>query len=151
MPNRSATTVIIIRHGERDDSNPADPDPHLNKAGKARAQTLIHVLGKSGTMAIYTSHFIRTKETAQPLAMHLNLSPIQMDEASNIRDDILSKQVGKTVLVIGHTDSIPDLIEQLGGESHFKVEDKDFDALFVVTVFNSNRVNVTELRYGSPS
>jgi broad specificity phosphatase PhoE len=151
MPNGLATTVILIRHGERDELNPTSQDPHLNEVGKARAQTLIHVVGTSGIKAIYTSHFIRTKETAQPLAIHLSLSPIQMDEASNIRNDTLSKHAGETVLVIGHTDTVPYLIKRFGGGSNFNIEDKEFDKLFVVYVFSSGGAHVTELKYGNPS
>jgi broad specificity phosphatase PhoE len=44
------TTVILIRHGERN-ATPTNPDPHLNAAGKARAKSLIHVFGQSGIKA----------------------------------------------------------------------------------------------------
>ena len=154
MSNRlKATTVILIRHGERDEPNPTDPDPdpHLNELGRARAQTLIHVVGKSGIKAIYTSHFLRTKETAQPLAGHLSLLPIQIDAVPDIGNDILSKHAGKTVLVIGHTDSVPQLINQLGAGRSVNIEDGEFDRLFVVTVFSSGRASVTELKYGNQS
>ena len=152
MSNRvDATTIILIRHGERDEPNPADPDPHLNELGRARAQTLIHVVGKSGIKAIYTSHFLRTKETAQPLAERLSLLGIQIDAVSDIRNDILSKHTGKTVLVIGHTDSVPQLINQLGAGRGVNIQNGEFDRLFVVTVFSSGRASLTELKYGNQS
>lgn len=50
------TTVILIRHAEREDPSPDNQDPHLNAAGRARARRLIHVLGRLGVEAIYTSH-----------------------------------------------------------------------------------------------
>ena len=78
------TTIILIRHGERNAPTPTNPDPHLNAAGKARAKELIHIFGQSGIKAIYRSHFARSKETAQPLANHLGLSAIEMDEALQI-------------------------------------------------------------------
>lgn len=148
MPNGLATTVLLIRHAERDQT--ANPDPHLNANGKARAKTLLHVAGKSGLKAIYTSHFIRTRETAQPLASLLSLTPIQIDEAADLKNDILSKQSGKTVLVVGHTDTIPALITQLGG-GDFTIGDKEFDKLFVLTFFDPGTAGVTELRYGNQS
>lgn len=147
----ATTTVILTRHGERIDTDPADFDPHLNEAGKARAQTLAHVLGSSGINAIYTSHFTRTKETAHPLATQLGLTTIQIDEADKIRADILSKHIGETVLVIGHSNSVPELINQLGGTSLLALEDKEFDNLFVVTLFNSGKAGITKLKYGDPS
>jgi 2,3-bisphosphoglycerate-dependent phosphoglycerate mutase len=143
------TTVILIRHGERNASTPADPDPHLNAAGKARAKKLIHVVGQSGIKAIYRSHFVRAKETAQPLATHLGLSTIEMDEALPIKNDILSNHAGQTVLVIGHSDTVPDIIKRLGAGSIPVIDDAEFDNLFVVKVFSPNRATLTLLKYGS--
>jgi len=53
MHNLSATTLILIRHGEKDLSNPDERDPDLSEAGRERAQTLIHVLGGAGIQEIY--------------------------------------------------------------------------------------------------
>jgi phosphohistidine phosphatase SixA len=150
--NFTVTTVILIRHGERDDPNPAhpNPNPHLNGAGKARAQTLVHVLGRSGIKAIYTSHFIRTQETARPLALHLGLLPTEIDEAQDIKNDLLSKHVGEPVLVVGHTDTVPDLIKQLGG-GNVEILDQEFDNLYVVAFFNPGQASLAKLKYGHPS
>jgi broad specificity phosphatase PhoE len=69
MPDSSlVTTILLIRHGERNALAPANPDPHLSTVGKARAKQLIHVVGESGITAIYRSHFVRAKETAQPVS-----------------------------------------------------------------------------------
>ena len=145
------TTVILIRHGERNEPTPADQDPHLNTAGKARAKKLIHVVGQSGIQSIYTSHFVRARETAQPLATRLGLSITEMDEALQIKSDILSNHRGATVLVIGHSDTVPDLINQLGAGSVPVIGNNEFDNLFVVKVFSSGEASVTRLKYGNQS
>jgi len=145
------TTVILIRHGERNVPTPANPDPHLNAAGKARAKSLIHVFGQSGIKAIYRSHFARSKETAQPLATHLGLSAIEMDEGMQIKNDILSNHTGQTVLVIGHSDTVPDVINRLGAGNLPIINDSEFDNLFVVKVFSSGRASMTRLKYGTQS
>src|SRR5262245_52286404 len=133
MPTNSlATTIILIRHGEKSGQNPASSDPHLSAAGNARAKELIHVFGETGIKAIYRSHFIRAKETAQPLATHLGLSTTVLDEPMQIKSDILSKHAGETVLVIGHTNTVPDLINQLDAGSMPVIDDSQFDNLFVV-------------------
>src|SRR5262245_10260927 len=128
------TTVILSRHGERNAPTPINPDPHLNAAGKARAKNLIHVLGQSGIKAIYRSHFARAKETAQPLATHLGLSAIEMDEPLQIKTDILSNHTGQTVLVIGHSDTVPDIINRFGAGNLPILNDSEFDNLFGVKV-----------------
>jgi broad specificity phosphatase PhoE len=145
------TTVILIRHGERNDPSPANPDPHLNNAGKARARKLIHVIGQSAIKAIYNSHFVRSRETAKPLATYLGLSPIVMDEPLQIKSDILSNHAGQTVLVIGHSDTVPDLINRLGAGSGPAIDDSEFDNLFVVKVFSQGRASMTRLKYGNQS
>jgi 2,3-bisphosphoglycerate-dependent phosphoglycerate mutase len=143
------TTVILVRHGERNAPTPASPDPHLNTAGKVRAKKLIHVVGQSGIKAIYRSHFVRAKETAQPLATYLGLSPIEIDEALPIKNHILSNHMGQTVLVIGHSDTVPDIIRRLGAGSVPVIDDAEFDHLFVVNVFSPNRATLTRLKYGN--
>jgi broad specificity phosphatase PhoE len=145
------TTILLIRHAEKNTLPPADPDPHLSLAGKARAKLLIHVVGESGITAIYRSHFVRAKETAQPLATHLGLSTIEMDEPLQIKSDILSNHVGKTVLVIGHSNTVPDLINQLGAGIVPVIPDSQFDNLFVVKKCSSGEASVTRLKYGKRS
>ena len=145
------TTVILIRHGERNAPTPTNPDTHLNAAGKARAKSLIHVFGQSGIKAIYMSHFARAKETAQPLATHLGLSVIEIDEALQTKNDILSNHAGQTVLVIGHSDTVPDIINRFGAGSLSLIDDSEFDNLFIVKVFGSARASMTRLKYGNQS
>lgn len=153
MANGSvATTLILIRHADRDRPPPGVTDPVLNAKGRARAKKLVHVLGKSGIEAIYISHFIRSKETAQPLVARLgSISPTQMDEAVAIKNDVLANHKGKTVLVIGHSNTVPDLINLLSGGSMPEIDDREFDNLFVVTAFDANKASVTRLKYGEPT
>jgi broad specificity phosphatase PhoE len=121
----------------------------LNTAGKVRAKKLIHVVGQSGIKAIYRSHFVRARETAQPLATYLGLSPIEIDGALPIKNHILSNHTGQTVLVIGHSDTVPDIIRRLGAGSVPVIDVAEFDHLFVVNVFSPNRATLTRLKYGN--
>ena len=74
-----------------------------------------------------------------------------MDEALQIKSDILSNHRGATVLVIGHSDTVPDLINQLGAGSVPVIGNNEFDNLFVVKVFSSGEASVTRLKYGNQS
>ena len=141
------TTVILIRHAERL-TTPGNNDPHLSAAGKSRAQLLLHVLSRAEVSAIYTSEFIRTKETAQPLAEALGLSPIEATNAEDIKTDILLNHAGKTVLVVGHTNTVPEVIRLFGDNSDHEIADEEFDNMFVATVLGEDRVRVTRLKYG---
>lgn len=140
------TIVILIRHAERL-ATPGD-DPHLSTAGKARARLLIHVLGGANISAIYTSEFIRTIETAKPLANALGLSPIQATDGEDIKNDILLNHARETVLVVGHTDTVPEVIRLLGDNSGHEIGDEEFDNMFVATVLGESEVRITRLKYG---
>lgn len=72
------TTILIVRHAEKN-IEPNNPNPSLSAEGIARSQTLRHVLGESNVKTIYTSQFLRTQQTAQPLAERLGLNATQID------------------------------------------------------------------------
>ena len=148
--NSEGTTVILIRHADRTRSaTDQDPGPPLNTKGKARAQELIHVLGTSGIVAIYHSHFTRAKQTASPLAAHLSgITKKQLDDAPEIQNNILANHAGKAVLVIGHSDTVPALITLLAGGEMSDINDDEFDNLFIVTVLGPGKASVTHLKYG---
>ena len=148
------TTVILIRHGERHEPQPGEPSlpgPHLNDAGKARAQRLIHVLGVAGVLAVYVSPFARTAETAQPLATHLGLQMTQVGKPADLANHIVTNHKGGTVLIVGHSDSVPALIKQLGGGDIPIIDDRVFDDLFVVTIYAIGKAKTIKLKYGDPS
>jgi Histidine phosphatase superfamily (branch 1) len=71
----TTTTIIMVRHAERDPGM----DPPLNAEGQARAQSLANMLGENGVTAIYTVDYIRNKQTVQPLADKLGLTPAIVD------------------------------------------------------------------------
>ena len=147
MASPIVTTVLLIRHGERSALTPTTPDPPLTAAGQARAQTLRH----AGIKAIYRSHFLRAQQTAQPLATQLALTPLVLDDAASIKADILAHHVGHTVLMIGHSNTVPELIQQLGAGTMPVLDESVFDNLFVVKLLGSGTASLTHLKYGKPS
>ena len=152
------TTVFLVRHAERADA-PRE-DPPLLETGTARAQSLARILGKSGIKTIVTSQFLRTKATAEPLAKQLGIASVPMtlkmspsnprqvtaESIQEIVDKILQKP-GENALVIGHSNSVPDVIKALGGDSVPTIDEKEFDDLFVVTVYAKGKARVTHLKY----
>ena len=151
------TVVIVVRHGEKQTSDPANTDPPLSEAGVKRAQSLIQLAEDADVSVIYTTQFNRARETAQPLADKLNIPVIAMEvSGSNLNNyssamakEILAKHAGKTVLVIGHTNTVPQLVEALGGKLPPAIDDAaEFDRLFVVVVPKNGAVKVVKGRYG---
>lgn len=153
------TVIIIVRHGEKQTGDPANTYPPLSEAGAKRAQYLIQTAEEAGVSVIYTTQFRRTRETAQPLADKLKIPVVPMEVSgtnlkiysSAMAKEILAKHAGKTVLVIGHTNTVPQLVEALGGKLPPAIDDAaEFDRLFLIIVPKKGAVKVVKGRYGEP-
>lgn len=153
-------TVFLIRHAEKEDE--PRQDPPLKKEGVARSQELARLLAGAGIKSIYTSQFTRTKQTAEPLAAKLGLTATAISLKSNpsnprlIAEESTAEVVnkilqgaGENVLVIGHSNSIPDVIKMLGGDVVPTIDERKFDDLFVVTVYAKGKAKVTQMKYGA--
>ena len=154
-----ATTVFLVRHAEKADVPGSDPP--LSDRGRARAESLARLLRSAGVRAVFTSQFQRTQQTAEPLAKRLGVAaaavPLAVKQSNprevteeSIRE--LTKRVeahaGQAVLIVGHSNSVPDVIRALGGDTVPKIDEGSFDDLFVVTVYASGRAKVVHLKYG---
>lgn len=151
------TTVYLVRHAEKEATPPADPP--LSEAGQARAKSLVRILGKAGIKTIYTSQVARTKQTAEPLAQALGIEntvvPVSMDTTmkNELAPQYLKEMVGRiyakageSVLIVGHSNTVPALIKALGGDVVPTIPDADYDNLFVVTLYAQGKAKVAQLR-----
>ena len=153
-------TVFLVRHAEREDE--PRQDPPLKKEGIARSQELAKLLGAAGIKTIITSQLTRTKQTAEPLATKLNLTatPISLrsnpnnprliaeESTTEVVNKILERS-GENVLLVGHSNSLPDVIKMLGGDMVPTIDERKFDDLFIVTVYAKGKAKVTHLKYGA--
>ena len=153
-------TVFLVRHAEKEDE--PRQDPPLKKEGVARSQELARLLGGAGIKTIYTSQFTRTKLTAEPLATKLGLTATAISLKSNpsnprlIAEESTAEVVnkimerpGENVLVVGHSNSVPDVIKMLGGDVVPTIDERKFDDLFIVTVYAKGKAKVTHMKYGA--
>lgn len=154
------TTVFLVRHAER--AEQPREDPPLTEQGVARSQVLARLLSTAGIKAIFTSQATRTKRTAEPLASKLGITPTTLvlktnpsnprqiaEESTKETVDKILAHAGGSVLVIGHSNSIPDVIKMLGGDVTPTIDERKFDDLFVVTVYAKGKARVAHLKYGS--
>ncbi|HYH85434.1 MAG TPA: phosphoglycerate mutase family protein [Pyrinomonadaceae bacterium] len=151
-PQPSPTTVLIVRHAEK--ASDADDSP-LTEAGVQRAQALVRVAEDSGASAVYTSQFKRNHDTAKPLSERLGVAVTEVpvnqspgDYGKTLAGNILEKHSGKTVVVIGHSNTIAATIEGLTGRAA-GVGDVQYGDLFIVTVPPSGPASVIKARFGS--
>jgi len=140
-------TVILVRHAERAGGN--DPSIGINEAGRCRATVLAGMLSDAKVKSIYTSEIARTQQTAEPLAQKLSIKP-DVVPASDI-DALVAKLRARTeegtVLVVGHSNTLPVIVERLSGETEPPIGEREYDRMFVVTLIGPNQASVVVLRY----
>lgn len=154
------TTIFLVRHAEKADVQ--SQDPPLSEAGKTRSETLARMLAKSDVKAIYTSQFLRTRQTAEPLATRLGIEAtavplnVKQNNPREISDESLQElmkgidaHAGDAVLIVGHSNSIPEVIRRLGGDIVPNIPESSFDDLFVVTLYAPGGAKVVHLKYGN--
>jgi len=153
-------TVFVVRHAEKE-SEPKQ-DPPLTKEGVARSQELARILADANIKAIYTSQFARTKLTAEPLVAKsgaavtsLTLKPnpsnlrLISEESTGELINKIMQRPGESVLVIGHSNWMPDVIRMLGGDTVPTIDEQKFDDLFIITIYAKGKAKVVHLKYGA--
>ena len=137
--------VVIVRHAEKAASGGKDPD--LSPAGRARAEALARILKDSGITAIFTSEFKRTQETAASTATSAHVTPTVV--AAKDTTGLVAKlhQLNGNALVVGHGDTIPNIIKALGINSPINIPDEDYSELLIVTL--GDKPQLFRLHYSS--
>jgi phosphohistidine phosphatase SixA len=141
-------TVLAVRHADIDLPRVSE-DPALNAAGRQRAAALARLAGDSGVSTIFTSEFLRTKQTVQPLADLLGVTPQLSPEPSALAVRARSEESGAVLLIAGHSNTVPDFLAALGAEASPAIDEDEFDNLFVLTTRPHNGAELLHLRYGA--
>jgi 2,3-bisphosphoglycerate-dependent phosphoglycerate mutase len=125
------STIFVVRHAEKAD---ATKDPDLSEAGRARAEALAKTLRDANITAIYATEFKRTQQTAAPPAKGLGITVTILPAKDNAA--LIAKLRASTgnALVVGHGDTIPDLIKALGISDPINIAENDYDNLVAVVL-----------------
>jgi 2,3-bisphosphoglycerate-dependent phosphoglycerate mutase len=153
--SQATTTIIFVRHAEKVAVH--NDDPGLSVAGKRRVAELTRQLVDAdvvaGIDAIYATPFKRSQETVQPIADALSL-PIRTYDAEDTNDvlaKILKKHKGKIILVVGHSDTLPILIANLGASKKVpRIAEGEYDNIYIVSIPWFGKTKTIRLRYGEP-
>lgn len=133
----TTTTYYLIRHAEKVDNS---KNPDLSEIGLKRAQNWNKIFEKVHFDAIYSTNYTRTIHTVAPLADKNNIAITQYDHKTIDVPKFKSDNAGKTVLIVGHSNTIPNLVNQLIGKSIYTdIDDNTFGDMFIVTV-NGNSI-----------
>ncbi len=148
----SLTTVVLVRHAEK---VLGVDDPPLTEDGKRRAYKLVHVLGGLEVDTIFSTPYKRTWATAKPLAKALGQEIVETPVTSTYVEDlarrIRDEHAGDVVVVVAHSNTVPETIHALGVAEAPAIPDDDYDNLFVVTFSKSSEPRLLALRFGRES
>lgn len=157
------TTVILVRHAEKELTG--GDVPLRVPEGVERARALVGAVSSAGVSVAISSTFERTRQTIAPAVAALGIPPervLEITDPVEVAAEILTKQRGRTILVAGHSNSVPQIVEALGAPSlcpPFEIDEKhgcmipdpDYDHLFVVTVPAEGPATVVRALYGAAS
>ncbi len=152
---QATTTVIFVRHAEK--ALDSADNPSLSEAGRARAAELARQLSEAdviaGVDAIYATPFHRTEETAAPLAAALDIpvSSYPAESGATNMDEIVRRHKGKVILVVGHSNTLPELIANMGASKKVPpIAEDEFDNIYIVSIPWFGKTKTIRLRYGAP-
>ena len=135
-----AKFIYLTRHAEK---SATGTDPVLTAEGVTRANNIAAMLKKSGITSIYSTNYVRTKQTAQPLSTLTNVPVQTYDDTQLANFAAQLKALPGNTLVVGHTNTTPELIQLLGGDVVPAIPETEFDRLYQVAIGQDGDVTTT--------
>lgn len=136
QPSKEPTTLIIVRHAEKISSDAgAGDDPGLTPIGQDRADRLAEMLERHPVAAVYSTPYQRTRLTGEPTAKDndLEVTEYNPSNAEDFLKEVINRHKGETILVTGHSNTVPAMVNLLTGSSLENFSDSDYGNLFVIT------------------
>ena len=147
--------TVLVRHADRA-ATPAD-DPPLTAAGMKRAEDLAAAVHDTRFSAILATDFVRTRDTARPVASTLGIVPETVprkgqpaDQHVKAIEGAVHRYAGGAVLVVNHSDTLPAIIAALSGPRIVPICDSIYDDLFMLVPI-VGKMQLVHSRYGAPT
>jgi broad specificity phosphatase PhoE len=121
------SAIYLVRHGEKGTGD----NPALTSQGRTRAQNLAAMLRKVGIVAVFSTRPLRTMQTAAPLARTagVNVQEYEGNQPGALVARVKAVNDG-AVLVVGHSDTVPELVRQFGGAPGANIAENEFDRVY---------------------
>jgi phosphohistidine phosphatase SixA len=141
------SVIYLVRHGEK--AAGGGKDPELSTQGQARAGNIAATLQKTGIRSVFSTPYLRTRQTAQPLAFASGLEVQAYDPAVPAALVEKVKSLNGAVLVVGHSNTLPELVRLFGGVAGPDIGDNEYDRMYQLIV-GANGVVTTVLLTSLP-
>lgn len=146
-PLGDPVVVYLVRHAERAEDGTSNPS--ISAEGQARAETLAELLKDGAIDHIHSTDLKRTRETGAPLAKSTGLAVEVYDPKDLPGFAAALRATPGRHLVLGHSNTTPDMVAALGGEPGGTIDDAEYDRLYVVVIPEKGPVTTVLLRYGA--
>ena len=139
IPENDCSTFYLIRHAEKVRINKTDRDPALNEKGMIRALNWRDFFIDKDISKIYSTNYKRTLETVKPIEVAMGLTAILYSPSSIDYKNFISSNKGEIVLVVGHSNTIPDFVNELiNDQVYSQIDDLNNSNLYIVSLCGSN-------------
>lgn len=133
------TVIYLIRHAEKADQS---PDTHLSEAGLLRAENWAALFQDVEFGAFYSTDFNRTRQTIQPTVDSNAGQIVLYDPFDFSLNNVLQDHLGENILIVGHSNTIPALINEFLGEDIYpEIEETQFGNLYKITILDDAVLN----------
>lgn len=147
--NDGITTVYLVRHAEKETSNPNDQDPDLNAIGLKRAQDLKVYFKDTPLDAFFSTKYKRNQKTIAPLAQNRPVLVYEAHDFTALRNQILANYKGKSVLVVAHSNTLLPLIEAFGAQKPLaEIGENDYDNIFRIRIAGNGKATLQAKKFG---
>ena len=139
IPENDCSTFYLIRHAEKVRTNKSDRDPELNEKGILRALDWKEYFLDKDITKIYSTNYKRTLETVKPFQEAIGLATILYSPSSIDYKDFISSNKGEIVLVVGHSNTIPNFVNELiNDQVYAQIDDLNNSNLYIVNLCDSS-------------
>lgn len=145
--DENITRLIIVRHAEK--SNDGTKDPSLSEIGKARAEKLKLMLSEFKIEKLFSTPYLRTTQTLQPIAASNNLEINNYNPGDqNFAKNLILGEKGKTIVISGHSNTCPQLANSLLNAQKYKdIDEADYGKIWIITYKNEKLHDCILLNY----
>tara|TARA_B100000989_G_scaffold272645_1_gene230213 strand:+ start:774 stop:1274 length:501 start_codon:yes stop_codon:yes gene_type:complete len=134
-PCEECSNIYLIRHAEKVRTDKLDRDPDLNNNGFLRAENWKNYFSDKNISRIYSTNYKRTIKTVKPLAENNNLEILIYSSNDIIYETFLKSSIGENTIVVGHSNTIPDFVNNLIDEDYYdQIEDLNNSNLYIVSL-----------------
>ena len=142
-----SVNYYFVRHAEKADQT---ADPPLSEAGRIRTEDLKSKLKNKKLDAILVTKYLRTQQTAEPIAATKNIALTITNASADSVVQRIKKLPGKNILVVGHSNTIPQIVSELAITHVDTIYDGDYDNFYIVKKgsFFKKKPRLIQTNYG---